>query len=513
VATIQCQRASSALPPADTPCRTESFPARSRAGDPAHSARPAWRSPTPSPAGTPHVRTSKDSGRPDGLSQGAVARVVRPGMRRIRGQREALRGGLSCPDLAGVRADFRDHLTDWWRIHVYYASWGGQDRPPRGTTQPTRDLVCSEPGYDERGRRRGGIGISESTYKRCRRWWQARGYVAIVRPGWTPDLLPMALTSPEDHNERQVLVLCLPRQKPAAPPREPVPDLSGPLTGSRREPGKAPYARDPQTKTETKTKPEKDRAARGQSLLPRPGPAPLATVPQTGSEALTAARAMQERARLLQGLSAEHLRHLARPFWRAGWRPADVLHAIDHAPGGRQHGYTAAVRFPAAWIRARLAAWLGPDGTPLPSPSQQRAAAAARARAEAAARRAETARLAAGRTADTPGWAGRARALLTARGGTVARDLHLWQQHHAPEPGPAAGNRPRTAPRSPLRPDPGRARPSTPAPAPAAATAPRTPEPPAWWTRAVAAAAQETAEPDRQDQPDRNSMTRSGRAG
>ena len=110
---------------------------------------------------------------------------------------------------------------------------------------------------------------------------------------------------------------------------------------------------------------------------------------------------MQERARLLRRLSAEHLRHLARPFWLAGWRPADVLHAIDHEPGGRQHGYTAAVRSPAAWIRARLAAWLGPDGTPLPSPGQQRAAAAARARADAAARREEAARLAAARTADT----------------------------------------------------------------------------------------------------------------
>jgi len=356
-----------------------------------------------------------------------VARVVPPGSRRIRSQREALRGGLSCPDLVGVRADFRDHLTAWWRIHVAYASWGGQDRPPRGTTQPTRDLVCSEPWYDKRGRRRGGIDISESTYKRCRRWWQARGYVAIVRPGWTPDLRPMALTSSEDHNERQVLVLCLPREKPAAPPREPAPPLSGPLSGSRREPDRAPHARE----AKTEDKPEKARAPRGQSPLPRPGPAPLGTVPQSGSEALAAARAMQERARLLRQISAEHLRHLARPFWAAGWRPADVLHAIDHEPGGRPHGYTAEVRSPAAWIRSRLAAWLGPDGTPLPSPGQQRAAAAAAARADAAARREEAARLAAGRTADTRGWAGRARGMLAARGGTVARDLARWQARTA----------------------------------------------------------------------------------
>ena len=70
--------------------------------------------------------------------------------------------------------------------------------------------------------------------------------------------------------------------------------------------------------------------------------------------------------------------------------------------------------------------------TPLPSPGQQRAAAAARARADAAARREEAARLAAGRTADSGGWAGRARAMLAARGGTVARDLARWQARPRP---------------------------------------------------------------------------------
>jgi hypothetical protein len=360
--------------------------------------------------------------RPDGVSQAELARAVPPGSRRIRGQREALRGGLSCPDLADVRADFRDHLTAWWQVHVNHASWGGQGRPPRGTSEPTRAKVCELAGRidPETGERRP---MSVSTYKRCSRWWRARGYAAIVRPGWTPALRPMALTGPEDHNERQVLVLCLPRKKHALPSPGSDQTLTGPLSGSRSEPDKAPHARE----AENQDKPEKARAPRGQSLLPRPGPAPLGTVPQSGSEALAAARAMQERVRLLRGLSAEHLRHLARPFWRAGWRPADVLHALDHEPGGRQHGYTAAVRFPAAWIRARLAAWLRPDGSPLPSPGQLRAAAAARARAAAAARRDEAARLEAARTTDTRLAAARARAMLAARGGTVARDLSRWQ--------------------------------------------------------------------------------------
>ncbi|MGH3236855.1 MAG: hypothetical protein ACRDOH_27090, partial [Streptosporangiaceae bacterium] len=321
------------------------------------------------------------------MSQAAVARVVPPGSRRIRSQREALRAGLACPDLAGVRRDFRDHLTDWWRIHVSYASWGGAGRPPRGTTEPTRALVCSPPEHDERGRRRGGIGISESTFKRCRRWWQARGYVAIVRPGWTPALRAMALVSPEDRNERQVLVLCLPREKPAGPAPKSARALTGPLSSSRREPDKAPRAREARPKIKP-GKPGADRASRGLPVLPRRGEAPLAAVPENRSEALAAARAMQERIGALRRLSAEHLRHLARPFHAAGWLPRDVLRAIDYEPGGRQHGYSAGIRSPAGWVRARLAAWLGPDGAPLPSHRQQLAAAAERHRARQAEQRA-----------------------------------------------------------------------------------------------------------------------------
>jgi hypothetical protein len=179
-------------------------------------------------------------------------------------------------------------------------------------------------------------------------------------------------------------------------------------------------------------------------MLPRTGPAPLGAVPQSGSEALAAAQAMQERARL-RNLSAEHLRHLARPFWRAGWRPADILHAIDHEPGGRQHGYTTAVRAP-----PRGSAPGSPPGSPpgparTAPPGQLRAAAAARARAAAAAHREEAARLAAARTADNDGWAGRARAMLAARGGTVARDLARWQARPGstgPGPVPASGRAP-----------------------------------------------------------------------
>ena len=154
MATITGQRARSILPPADTPRGASTFPPR-----------------------------------PDGLSRAEIARAVPAGSRRIRSQREALRGGLSCPDLADVRADFRAHLADWWRIHVNHASWGGEGRPPRGTTEPTRARTCEL------------AGMSVSTYKRCSRWWRDRGYIAVVRPGWTPMLRPGVLAGPDDRNE------------------------------------------------------------------------------------------------------------------------------------------------------------------------------------------------------------------------------------------------------------------------------------------------------------------------
>ena len=161
-------------------------------------------------------------------------------------------------------------------------------------------------------------------------------------------------------------------------------------------------------------------------MLPPAGVAPLAAVPENRTEALAAAQAMQERARLLRRISAEHLRHLARPFFAAGWSPRDLLHAIDHEPGGRQHGYTSGVRSPAGWIRSRLAAWSGPDGVPLPSRSQRLAEARRQVLADQAARRARDANARAA-AADYPAQAARAREMLTGRRPTAARPMSVPQ--------------------------------------------------------------------------------------
>jgi hypothetical protein len=81
-------------------------------------------------------------------------------------------------------------------------------------------------------------------------------------------------------------------------------------------------------------------------MLPRGSTAVLHAPPKDRSDGLAAARAIQDRSVWLRELSAEHVRHLARPFWTCDrpWSPADVLHALDHEVTGRPHGYSTAVR-------------------------------------------------------------------------------------------------------------------------------------------------------------------------
>ena len=96
------------------------------------------------------------------------------------------------------------------------------------------------------------------------------------------------------------------------------------------------------------------------------------------------------------------------------WSPRDVLHAIDHSPAGRQHGYTSGVRSPVGWARARLTEWLGLDEVPLPSRSQRLADARRQVLADQAAVREQDAAARAA-AADYRAAAARAREMLRTR--------------------------------------------------------------------------------------------------
>ena len=339
------------------------------------------------------------------ISRLAIVKAIRPGSKRARDQRRYLRAVLADPVIAALRADRRRAVLELARILARHANWRDM------TSWRPRERACAEIGSS----RDPSKPLSISAYKTARRILEERGFLGLVAQGWTSALRASVLD--DQTGTSAVFVLTVPRRKQRLPADGEPRRVNRPLAGSRREPDVAPRAREARAEIKggnPEVKGEKARAPRGLPVLPPAGAAPLAAVPENRAEALAAARAMQERARVLRRLSSEHLRHLARPFFAAGWSPRDLLHALDHDPGGRQHGYTSGVRSPAGWIRSRLAAWSGPGGIPLPSRSQRLAEARRQVLADQAARRARDADARA-RAADYPAQAARAREMLRAR--------------------------------------------------------------------------------------------------
>jgi hypothetical protein len=310
------------------------------------------------------------------------------------------------------------------RIWARYATWTG---PGRMTTRPTRARVCEAVRITRRragGPQRAGSctackrgdhdhdhPLSEGAYKAVRRWMTAHGYLGTVEEGSTPRFRPAILADLDSANTAATYVLCIP-QKPR--PADTKINSISPLSCSRRELDQSLRA----SNARSEIKSSKARPPGGQSLLPRPGTSWLRTCPQTRSDGLAAAEALQACVRELRSLSPGWVRHLARPYWQARWTAGDVLHALDYPPDGRQHRYSTDVHHVVGWMAWRLARWLGPDGTPLPSPSQVRAAARERDRQDQARRRAEAAARAERLSADPATHADRIRAELGWRRGS-----------------------------------------------------------------------------------------------
>jgi hypothetical protein len=312
----------------------------------------------------------------------AIYAAIPGGSRRARSQRAYLAALVADPELAELRIDARRSVLEVARVLARWASWRTM------TSWRPRARICAEVGSSRDPDRP----LSVSTFKSCRRWLEDHGYLGLVESGTTPLFRSGVLADPDEGNRCPLFVLATPRRRCQIRKPECGSAVNRPLPKSRRDLGKAPRARE----GSPKAKSEKARAPRGQPVLP-PGTPALHWCPRTRTEALAVAAAVQTRSRFLGHLSIEHLRHLGRPYFAAGWTGADLLHAVDHDIRGRAYGYARAVHSPAAWARARLAAWLGPDGTPLPSRSQLRAADRERAKAEQAARRAEAEALAARR--------------------------------------------------------------------------------------------------------------------
>jgi hypothetical protein len=336
---------------------------------------------------------------PSRPGKAAIFRAVRAGSRRCRNQREWQQAGLAAIESEPWYANRKRHYAAIVRQFTLHMDWREK------TSRPGHDQVAA------------AVGVSADTVARCVRWLEGRGLIGVVSPGCTP-LIRAHVLHGDEGNLAVVYVLTVPRKRKHQLPSPCVSKSEfADLSRSRSELDKAPRARE----AETPVKPEMARAPRGLPVLPRAGTASLHSCPQTRSEGLQVARAVRERSADLRLLSDRRVRHLMRPYVLAGWTGADVLWAVDHEPGGRQHGYTVAPRFPAAWAAARLGAWLDPrTGAPLPSRSQLADTLRRQAAAEQAERRAQHAAGQA-QAADYAAQASRARELLAAASAAAAR--------------------------------------------------------------------------------------------
>ncbi len=254
-----------------------------------------------------------------------IARAVPPGSRRLRSQPQALLALPADPALTELRADYAHNIREVWRRLVRSARWTDM------TVSCPREQLCAE------------LGISASTWKRCRRWMQAHGYLGCVVAGSTPELDGMrtspALIKADAVNTAAVYVLTMPREKQVLPPPPPVTPVTGPPTRLPKGAGTDP--------------------ARGAGAAGEKGPAS-----RPGS---LPAMADQMRKGPGQGITDGWCAHLAAVFITAGWTPADLLWAINHDPDGARHrSRLDRVKHPAAWLRARLALWLEPGQEHLP---------------------------------------------------------------------------------------------------------------------------------------------------
>jgi hypothetical protein len=302
----------------------------------------------------------------------AIVRAIPPGSRRARSQRAYLAALAADPQLAELRSDARRTVMECARIWARRADWQTM------TTWRPRARMCAEVGSSRNPDRP----LSVTAYKAARRWLEEHGWLGLVSQGWTSSLRALALD--DGTSVSAVFVLATPRRKPKLPS----PGVTGPVNRPLTRSGGPLVLAPARARLERENQPHRGPRSARTAYVPPPAGTRSMTRTQIRSEGLAVAGVVIHRASVLRSLSREHVGSIIRPFVAAGWLPGDVLHAVNHEPGGRPHGYGREVRYPAGWLRHRLSLWLT-GATPAVAPSQRRAADRAALLAEQQARRDE----------------------------------------------------------------------------------------------------------------------------
>jgi hypothetical protein len=332
-------------------------------------------------------------------SRADIAVAIPPGSRRARLAVHWRRDTLALIEAQPWQARRRDHWTAVADALAKFASW--QD----STTRPGHAVL----------RRRSGV--SEPTVKRVIRWLRAEGRLGMVRTGSTPLYRSPLVSGPAEGNEAAIYVLTEPaavmKHRRIRQPAPPAGCRTDPPSWSRSD-LESPIGAREATSNPT-VKGMEDCAPRRLIQKPLPSASPrLRDRPKSRIDARGACMVMQDRAAPLRSLTPEHIRHLARDYFRAGWTPGDVLHALDYEPTGRPHGYVQGVHHAAGWVRHRLGLWVR-DGEIMRSRSQCSEAAAKQLAAEQARDRARREAVAAKVAANPAAHAAYARQLLNER--------------------------------------------------------------------------------------------------
>jgi len=274
-----------------------------------------------------------------------IAAKVPRGYRQLRGitiERDFLEHVGALEEVLALRADARANVLEAAKWMARLADYGD------GTTRPTRARICERAGF------------CISTWKAVRRLLEAARAVVLVEAGTTPEF--SSVLHRDDPNTAAVYVLCVPRNTPRRRPPSRARGITRPPSRSRRDRDVDPQRGRLWKSGETPNGPPSGRA-------------------QHGAAAGAAAAAVVAVLRQAAGypISEGWCARIAAPFVRAGYTAADIGWAIEHDPGGARHRHTAAVRYPAGWIRKRLG-WWRQHGRPVLPRSQQLAVSRLRSR-------------------------------------------------------------------------------------------------------------------------------------